>query len=147
MREGEFEGTSLGGGGGEGERKGAGRFTEKLPMGTLFRLNPEGVRFEGKSERETKSQIWGPPPHPSKGGPGGLRWVTYLPSQDQEGEEEDEEGDSSHQFGLLQHPWPEEATDQDCPCPAPSRWPPPYPQCPFSPQPPSPFALWVDGSG
>ena len=73
--------------------------------------------------------------------------MTYLPSQDQEGEEEDEEGDSSHQFGLLQHPWPEEATDQDCPCPAPSRWPPPYPQCPCSPQSPSPFALWVDGSG
>lgn len=73
--------------------------------------------------------------------------MTYLPSQDQEGEEEDEEGDSSHQFGLLQHSWPEEATDQDCPCPAPSRWPTPYPQCPCSPQPASPFALWMDGSG
>lgn len=41
-------------------------------------------------------------------------WVTYLPSQDKECEEEDEEGDSSHQFGLLQHPWPEEATNQGC---------------------------------
>lgn len=36
----------------------------------------------------------------------GKNWVTYLPSQDKECEEEDEEGDSSHQFGLLQHPWP-----------------------------------------
>lgn len=32
---------------------------------------------------------------------------TYLPSQDKEREEEDEEVDSSHQFGFLQHPWPE----------------------------------------
>lgn len=35
-----------------------------------------------------------------------LRYI-YLPSQDKEREEEDEEVDSSHQFGFLQHPWPE----------------------------------------
>lgn len=69
--------------------------------------------------------------------------MTYLPSQDKECEEEDEEGDSSHQFGLLQHPWPEEATGQGCPLPRPFTTVSPCPQSPWSPQPPSRFALWT----
>lgn len=31
---------------------------------------------------------------------------TYLSSQGQQGEEEDKEGDGSHQLGFLQDPWP-----------------------------------------
>lgn len=69
-------------------------------MGTPFGLNPGDVRLRERV-RKTKSNIWGPPPPPSKGTSGGRSWVTYLPSQDKEGEEEDEEGDSSHHFGLL----------------------------------------------
>lgn len=74
--------------------------------------------IEGKGERDQVTNMGTPLP-PLKGSSGGLSWVTYLPSQDKEGEEEDEEGDSSHEFGLLQHPWPEEAMDQGCPLPCP----------------------------
>lgn len=70
-------------------------------------------------------------------------WVAYLPSQDKECEEEDEEGDSSHQFGLLQHPWPEEAMNQGYLLSCPSTIASPCPWCPRSPQPPSCFALGV----
>lgn len=70
-------------------------------------------------------------------------WVTYLPSQDKECEEEDEEGDSSHQFWLLQHSRPEEAMGQGCLLSCPFTMASPCPQCPWSPQPPSRFALWV----
>lgn len=59
--------------------------------------------------------------------------MTYLPSQDKECEEEDEEGDSSHEFGLLQHPWPEEATDQGCPLPCPLHDGFPLPPVPMEP--------------
>lgn len=69
--------------------------------------------------------------------------MTYLPSQDKECEEEDEEGDSSHQFGLLQHPWPEEAMNQGCPLPCPFTIVSPCPQSPCNPQLPSHFALWM----
>lgn len=86
------------------------------------------------------------PPYPSYQGPGRLSWVTYLPSQDKECEEEDEEGDSSHEFGLLQHPWPEEATDQGCPLPCPLHDGFPLPPVPMEP---SAFLLLypVGGSG
>lgn len=68
--------------------------------------------------------------------------MTYLPSQDKECEEEDEEGDSSHEFGLLQHPWPEEATDQGCPLPCPLHDGFPLPPVPMEPSAFLPLCLW-----
>lgn len=75
-------------------------------MGIPLGLNPKDTRL-GKCRRDQVTNM-GTHTAPFIG----KNWVAYLPSQDKECEEEDEEGGSSHQFGLLQHPWPEEAMNQ-----------------------------------